>query len=446
MSLLVHLIDIVAKKNNLQKLYRDWNLSSCVLYLFMHYCVAWRKMDLVDQLPIPSIRSIEGITDGESFIKWLEDGNELTENRSYKICKSIEEKTYRLRLKAKKNNAYLNCIISSHLIKEVALLLCINAANREIHYSKNNNFRLEHRAFNAAYLENQKMKILLKDNFDIDLEEILGGAFDNIKMNKGFLSLVKEKSEELGIAYSYYYTQVARGHLSKNNTLSETTKIYLKKDISKASVMVFATGTMGSTAHTLLELVDPKFKSKSNEEKIIEIQNLNMTPYTIERNIKTIAKKILLIQDEIDNFFKQGGYKEGLLQDILYGQNFYGIEEKTKCLIKITRKNHVGITRIKSYNYDNINGNNNHCPLNKLSCIGCEYMISLRYFIYEFEKKFNKILYDLEHFKTELDKEIAIDSINELYLPVLNDLALVLGDNIGKVINVNRYLELAKRS
>ena len=70
-------------------------------------------------------------------------------------------------------------------------------------------------------------------------------------------------------------------------------------------------------------------------------------------------------------------------------------------------------------------------------------MIALRYFIYEFEKKFNCVLDDLEYAKTELDKEIAIESVNQLYLPVATDLALVLGDNIKEVININRYLRLA---
>lgn len=446
LNLLVHLIDIVANKDKLKKLYRNWNLSSCVSYLLMHYCVAWRKMDLVDQLPIPNLKIIDNVTNGESFIKWLEDGNELSEDMAYKICKSLEDKTNRLKLKAKKNNSYLNCVISSALVNEVALVLCINAANKEIHCSKNKHYRFKHRSFNETYICGKNMNTLLKDNFEIDINSILQGRFDNVKMNKGFLNLVKEKSEELGLAYSYYYAQVARGHLARKDILSETTKIYLKKDISKASVMAFATGTMGSVAYTLLELVDKEFKHKSHENKIKDIQNLNMTPYSIERNIKTIANKISVIRNELNNFFIEGGYKEGLLQDILYGQNFYGIEEKTKCLLKITRKNNIGITRIKSANYDESNVTNKSCPYNRVTCIGCEYMISLRYFIYELEKKFDNVLNDLKFAKTDIDREIAIDSINELYLPVLKDLALVLGDNINKVINVSRYLELAERS
>ena len=111
-------------------------------------------------------------------------------------------------------------------------------------------------------------------------------------------------------------------------------------------------------------------------------------------------------------------------------------------MLKITR-NESEIIRIKSEEYKKSNITNKRCPFNRNTCIGCDYMIALRYFIYEFEKKFNCVLDDLEYAKTELDKEIAIESVNQLYLPVATDLALVLGDNIKEVININRYLRLA---
>lgn len=445
-SLLSKLIEIVSNENNLKKLYRNWNLSSAVSYVFMHYCLAWRRMDLISQLPKPNLNNIStDITDGESFIRWLENGNEITYEVAKDICKSLEEETKRLRKTAHKNNVKLSCIISDALVKEVAILLCINEANREIH---SENFkgkgRIEERCFNAEYTRPKYIQILFEENFNIDIEEILDGPFDNIRMNKGFLTLVKEKAEELNL-FAYQYTQVLRGHSPTRGALAETTKIYLDKDIEKTSLMAFATGTMGSITYILNSLVDEDFENKSMQEQIECMDNLNMTPYTIEKNVKIISNKISKIKNEIEKFLKQGGYKKGFLQDLLYGQDSYGIEEKTKCLIKIIKKEELGIIRVKSMNYKEENSTNKWCPFNRRSCIGCEYMIALRYFVYEFEKKFNQVLNDLESAKSQLDKEIAIESINNLYIPVLNDLGMIIGyDEVSKVIDTERYKKLVE--
>ena len=48
-------------------------------------------MDLISQLPKPNLNSIStDITDGESFIRWLENGNEITYEVAKDICKSLE--------------------------------------------------------------------------------------------------------------------------------------------------------------------------------------------------------------------------------------------------------------------------------------------------------------------------------------------------------------------
>ena len=289
------------------------------------------------------------------------------------------------------------------------------------------------------------MNPLLIKNFNIDLDEILEGGFKNIRMNKGFMTLVKEKAEELNLAYSYYYAQVARGHKSTDESLSETTKIYLQKDISRASVMAFSTGTMGSIAYTLLQLVDNTFDSKLDSYKIEAIKSLNMTPYDIENNVKIISNKISKIKTEIEHYLKNIGNKKNLLKEILYTQKSYGIDEKCKCLIKITREGELGINRIKSKNYKKEMNAIKWCPYDRKTCIGCEYLIALRYFIYEFDKKFNDVLNDLEEATTEIDKDIAISSINELYIPLINDLAIVIGEEqISRIVDVNRYLRLAE--
>ncbi|MBN1054904.1 hypothetical protein DVW05_06010 [Clostridium botulinum] len=442
-NLLIKLIDIIADKENIKKIYRNWNLSSVVTYIFMHYSLAWRKMDLASKLPAPILQNIEGVTDGESFIRWLEEGNEITDKMANTICKELENKTKRLKLKASKNNQELSCFISSSLSKEVAMLICLSEANRQIHISNIRRKRKHIGLFNTMFLEPREIQKAMKENFDIDINEILEGGFSNRRMNKSFMTLVKEKAEELGLAYSYYYAQVSRGHKSTAGSLSETTKIYLKKDINKAALMAFSMGTMGSVVYTILQLVSSGYKDRSLIEQIKLQKDLGLTPYDLERNISKITNRVSLMENEIDKYFKSGGKKEQFFKRLIYGQDFYGIEEKTKCLIKITQKDGYGIKRISSLNYNKINNKIIECPKKRNSCIGCNYMIALRYFIYEFESRFNSILEELENCECDLDKKIIIYTINNNYIPVLNDLAMVLGDEVRKVIDIKRFIALA---
>ena len=445
LNLLIKLIEIIADKNSRKKLYRNWKLSSVITYVFLHYTLAWRKMDFFNNISVPVLQNIEGVTDGESFIKWLEEGNEITDKLALNICTDLEERSRRLNLKASKNNQKLTCVISSSLVKEVALLLCICEANRQIFNKKKHKSKMHSNIFESTnILEPKILHLIIKKNFNIDINEILDGGFSNRRMNKSFMTLVKEKAEELGLAYSYYYAQVLRGHKGKFGVLSETTKIYLNKDISKASLMAFSMGTMGSVVHIILQLISKGYKNKTYEDQIHLQNDLGLTPYTLENNIQKITNKIAVMQKEIDAYFKSGGRQDKFLKRLLYGQSFYGNDKRTKCLLKITRTNNFGVKRIECNN-NKINRNTIECPQKRENCIGCDYIISLRYFIFEFEKRFNNILDKLENSGYDLDKKILIYSINNSYIPVLNDLSIILGEEAKKIIDVNRYIALVKK-
>lgn len=443
-NLLSHLLEVIYDENEFRKLYRNWNLSSSFLYVLLHFSLAWRRVDLLTKIPIINSKLANSdIEDGESFIKWLEDGNTLSHESCMDICKSVEEQTNRLREKASKNNIQLSCIICDSLTEPIGTLLYINEANRQIHINKYKNHQKNERCFNSNYTIPKKIQHQFKKYFDIDINKILGGDFSNIRMTKGFLTLVTNKAEELDL-FGYYYSQLLRGHHFDKNKLSETTKIYLNKSTDANSVMAFATGTMGSVTYMLLQLLDENFNNKSKEEKILAINETNLTPYAIEKNMKIISNNVSKLNSELEKYFTNNGDKEVFLKDLLYGQQFYGIEERTKCLLKITRKEDC-ITRIAPLNEEDDKLVKNKCPLSRRSCIGCDYVISLRYFIYVFESKFKQILTKLENAKSEIDKEIIVEIINSSYIPLLNDLAILLGkEEVFKVVDMNRYIQLVE--
>lgn len=375
------------------------------------------------------------------FIKWLEKGNTPSPENCMEVCKSIEEQTKRLRLKAGKNKEKLHCIICDALIEPIGILLYINEANRQIHLKRRKR-KAKCGALNQSCTVSTAVKDQLKTHFQIDIVKILGGSFDNTRMNKGFLSLVQEKSQELNL-FGYYYAQVLRSHRFNRNALSETTKIYLDKSVENNIVKVFATGTMGSVAYMLNQLVDKRFNEKTVDKQISIINETNITPYTAEQSIKAINNKVSKIDAELNRYFAKGGSEESFLSKVLYGDN-YGLEERTKCLVKITNEENC-ITRIAPFyeGYDEKVTNN--CPLGRRTCIGCDYVIALRYFIYTFEQRFNQILTKLENAKSKYDKEIIINIINTSYIPLINDLEVVLGsEEVYKVIDTIRYGKLVQ--
>lgn len=444
-NLLAALLEIVYDEEKLKKLYRNWNLSSSILYVFLHYSIAWRRKDMLDKIPVIDLRLINpSIKDGEMFIEWLEKGNTISPENCMEVCKSIEEQTKRLRLKANKNKERLHCVICDALIEPIGILLYINQANRQIHLKQleGKRHRVNYGSLNERYTRSTYVKDQLETHFKIDITKILGGSFDNTRMNKGFLSLVQDKSQELNL-FGYYYAQVLRSHRFNRNALSETTKIYLDKSVEKNIVKVFATGTMGSVAYILNQLVDKEFDKKTIDEQISIVNETNITPYAAEQSIKVISNKISKMDAELNKYFAKGGSKEGFLSKVLYGDD-YGLEERTKCLVKITNEKNC-ITRIAPFYEGRDEKVIKNCPIGRRTCVGCDYVITLRYFIYTFEQRFNQVLTKLENAKSKYDKEIIIDIINTSYVPLMNDLGTVLGpDEVYKAIDTVRYGKLVQ--
>lgn len=441
-NLLSAMLSVIEDKEKLEKLYGNWQLTSAFAYVFLHFCLAWRRMDLVENLPSVDLSMISSdVSDGELFINWLKDGNKLTYQQSRYICETLEEETARLRKRANKNDEILHCIIPDSLMYEVATLLCINEANKQIYFkhSPRANLAKDDRNFLAGYTNGNKLVSQFK-KVDIDIEKILNGSFDNTRMNKGFLSLVRDKAEELNL-FSYTCIELLRSHKAKPYQLAETTKIYLNKDVERGSVLAFSTGTMGSVLYLLKELIDNKFNTKALEEKIQDIKELNVTPYGLETSINSISKKVTAMNKELEEYFKSNRSPEDFLVKFLYGQEFQGIEKQTKCLIKITR-DETNNLRIAPKDCKS-NSSISHCPLKKRSCIGCDYMVALRYFIYEFKKKYDEIITKLENAKSKIDKENFAYMVNYLYIPLIDDLTVVVGDeNVSKILDLDRLKKL----
>ena len=435
-NLAIALIDIIENKELLEKTYYNWNNSSALCYIFLHLCLAWRRNDLITKLPTPNLNLIDDIEKYPNFIEWLKDGNELSEKTSLLICKDIETKVKRFNITANKNQQNLLCIIPKFLSKHLAILLCINKTNKDA--TKNSNRKVTRYDRNFTKLGVENVSKIFSKEFNVDLINILGDSFNNIKATKSFLTLITEKSEEFGLAYGYYLSQKLRAHKNSKEILSDTTKIYLDKDISKAAIMAFAAGTMGSVKYNLLALVDDNFESMSLLNKADNIVSLAMTPYEIETYIKTLAIKSEEIKKILLSTLTTKERKLKFFYQVLYGMNCYGKHEDTKCIFKIIKNIDNKIEEISVYE-------NVKCPFRTKTCIGCVHLIAKRYFMYFVEDKFNEVLNSLESSSSQIDKEIHIGRLQEIYLPTILDLYDVFGkENVKNLLNIQKYASLAK--
>ena len=294
--------------------------------------------------------------------------------------------------------------------------------------------------FEKESLYPTRLQLLFKKKLDIDVTEILGGDFDNIRMNKSYSNNIKEKAEELKIAFSYGVVTRARSHkVSRGKLASEMTKVYLNRDISNESLRAFAVGTMGSVLHVINKMINNEYENLSNEKKVEIIQNMNITPLEIEKNVQYISNKINAMENEIIKYFDNNGKKDELLDRLIYGK-FFGITDRTKCLIKVTREKKNGITGVFSESFKN-------CPLGRKNCFGCDYMIAMRFFIYTLEEKLNEIIVKVEECEDyDLDLEIYSSQLKTIYLPLIEDLGeKLLGNEVGKIFDQVRYLKAVKK-
>lgn len=415
-------------------MFRERMVSSSLLYVYSHYFLAWRKQDLINSFPIPSLKYVGGWENAEEFIEWLENGNEFSEDMGILTCEYIEEAIKRINSRIQKTDEKLILIIPKVAAKSLGLLICISEANRQI-ASKKKHKRNKTDTLIAVSISDKILRDVFNKKYSVNLEKLLDGSFSNIRANKSFISNVSNKAEEFALAIGYYYSQKFRNHKSNKNLLSEVTNIYLRKDVSTASVLAFLSGTMGSIKYLLLDLIDNDFSKKSRIEKAEEVISLPMSNLEIEKSLKIISEKSNLVNANLSDCIKNN--KMIFLKELLYGQH-YGKHEEIKCLFKIIRKSNNNILKIAVFE-------NKDCMYNKDTCIGCEYMIATKYFIYEFAKRFNELLSKIEKATNKYEREIHLEILVSSYIPIVLEVQKEFGkEKINQIFNISTFNKIRK--
>lgn len=411
-------------------------LTSLVTYIYSHYTTVWRKKDIIEQIPYPNLKLI-GFNNGYEFIQWIKDEtNCFTISMGKKICTDIEYKIKTFRLTASKNEGDLVLVISEFMYGSYGLLLCICEAHRQItsqkKYKRDRSDTLLSIGAISTRSQKKYLPIVFEDRFSILFTDNL---FSNRRANKSFETYVSNKSEEWSMGIGYLMASILRGHKLNDKLISETTKIYIKKNIDQASVEAFCTGTLGGIKYKLLELLEDDFSAKSSIDKIIAINTLPVTQYQIENIMKNLSTQKAKVDEYLDTVLKRKIDKKRVLKELIYGTNSYAKHRYTKCLYRACEY-------VLDGNTITTESSQRKCiSANSKGCIGCSFLVAKVYFLYELSDKLEKTINTLKNFTNNVDILINLHRIVDLYMPVIYEACSEFGkDFVGSIVDIKKMV------
>lgn len=436
-SVIAEIMNKLCNKEFIDTLIDDWSLSSLTLYIYTHYISVWRRADIVEEIPKPNLKLI-GFDNGESFKKWLKEGNTFTENMGKIICKDIETKIYAFRETASKNKSELLLYVSEYMHYTYGLLLCICEANRQT----NTNVKSDTTVLIAkGAVKTVRQRELLPKILNKQSISALEGSFENRRANKSFESYVAKKSEEWNIGVGYIMASIFRGHKLNESLISEVTKTYINKDVNESSVRAFNMGVLSGVKYRLLEAIGVKITDEDKNLIDNKVSAISLTPYQTELTLKNLSYN----SEIIDNFFNlilsEGRDKvKRTLGELLYGKKSYGKHVYTKCLYRAymsSKQDNIEFTG----NYTNpcINANND-------GCLGCPFLLAERYFLYELSNKLKEAVSYLENAKSNIDKNIHFNRLLEFYMPLIQEAYNELGmDYVDSIVDVDYMMTVVNK-
>ena len=426
------------KKFVINKLYRNRNLSSSLLYVMSHYIACWRNLTIVTELPNANL-SLIGFDNAGDFLDWYRNpNNEFTDKMGELICTDIENKVTRVRKTATKNNGRLLIYVSKYLYKYYGLLLCICEANRCLHNKDAKEGQIKDSAFSTVNFSSTVAGEYL-NKFIPHILADFGGRFSNRSANKSFETYISEKSEEWNLGIGYLMSAVARGHKIDAHVLGETTKIYIDKNIDSLSFEVFSNKVFSGIKYKFMDIIYDNFDEKSTEEKLFLTKSNEITNLQIESMLKSVAIK----KEAIDKFFNthlttKSKKRETLFQ-VIYGNSCHAKHDNTKCLLRAYNS-----TILEDFVYSDTSSSNGCIyPPTKKDCIGCPLLIAEKYFLFELNYRLRDTLKTLDSCSSEIDKTIHINRIKDIYFPIIFEAISEFGEELVKeILDIENMLQI----
>lgn len=407
------------------------------LYMYLHYTTIFRRKDIT-RIPFPNINNI-GFKNGNQFLRWLDEGNEFTEDMGFIICEEIKKKLDIFGMKAGKNDGDLVLEIGRLHYKSLGMLFCICEAHRQV--ADDRDEYMEHNTMiNDGYI---KRKEYYTELFGEEIDNILKKeCFSNRRANKSINNYIHDYSEENGDNVGEHIISIMRGYVLNNNFISETTPIYETRHVDGTIKDIVATlfnrGSFAFEKFKFATMLDSNFKDKNSEEQTKYIQDLELTPYEVEAITKNIYYQRQKTSNIICKLISNTDDMTNILRELAKG-NTHGKHKYTRCLLKAILNCKSSGDETELNNLLNIS-NGKNCMFEEFySCIGCPCIIEEMHFLYEVNDLIQESINKLKNTDNDYEKYMLSKLIFSTYLPILKESQAVLGKE-----KVNTYVDIKK--
>lgn len=387
------------------------------LYHALLFICAWRKTDIISKVP-----RIELQDDYKTVFEKISK-NEYTESDYKKIAYQIESK---VNIRAEKPNKTKNVKGTSQIHLSVPesfapvigmLLMLCEAHEKEKHRKEN------HVVFGDL------TPSTCNRFFGSEYEKLFQGKyFSTIKANKAYMKLIQ--GTEASAIDGYLLAAYARSHKINIDTLPEVTSRYLKAKTDHYSVneitkALFERGSCSFIPYMLCDFLDANFKEKSICEQTEIMKEISYTPNQIETILSIDEQLEKKNKEKVAEIIKWGE-EENLYNMILEALESVangscdGKTEGVYCIRKACKKGCLEI--------------------NRKTCVGCNYEIYTRGFLYELTNEIviQKCYLQAATTKAEYIKRSSI--LNERLYPALIEVLSVMKYQYG--LNIDEYKEL----
>jgi hypothetical protein len=418
------------------------------LYMYLHYIMIWRTGDILD-IPGPNLSHLFSTEfhDGESFLRWLSDENNIfTDEMGIIMCEDVKHKIDTFRIKTNKTNENLVMEIGQLTAPVAGLLFAICEAHRQI-VSKSG-----HRLFNSKNILTltTTSSDIFKTIFDGKVFDILGENFSNRRANKSYNNYIHNYSEESGSCFAAHIISILRGY---RDEVSETTTIYeTRKADGTIDAIVSRLFDLGSFCFAKLKFIglsDASVTELNYEKQDEVIKSLDITPFQAELAVKGIHTQRERITKLIAKMMVQPEVIKKIMGQLAFGDT-HAKHNHTKCLLKaILNSKADNIENIESLSFiENFkeyrNGTNCMYPESD-TCFGCSMLIGEMYFLYELNDAFIDAIKSLETCENEYECYMYSNIIKS-YKSILKEAQITLGkDKVNLFVNTRFINEELKR-
>lgn len=257
------------------------------LFIIMHFINAWRKSDIIYELPNINIESI-GISSIEYF-----NNHDLTFIQSQSIVNQVY-------LEVDKVNISKTGALGQFLCpKDMVIPFATAAVIAELHRRKNNKNKILYSIKNGIYENFFKHSSTLK-------------SFNSLKMNHSlltyFFDYIMQETEDADIAYEL--SRNLRSHISEDTTMIYIHSTNRDGHINRVSSHLFRRGHFGWLYNSMIKIAELQHFNLENKTKMIEETKKQYSPIQFEtlsyslileqkQPISLIQRLLLLTQEEL---------------------------------------------------------------------------------------------------------------------------------------------------